>query len=238
MTISSVNTNWANILNVYASQGTSNITSNAAANSTSSNAIKGVTGTNSDGDTYQMSVALPPAPAMYNSSGADYDPSSFTGSTSSQTTSLSATEMFSQLDADSDGSLTEAEFIAGRPSDVTEEMAKNLYSSLDTDSSSTLSETEYGTRNSGSSDADSESQALAASMMMPPPPPILAYNGSSESDSDSSSSISSSQWASDVLSALDTDGDGALSRTELEAAYQTQAATGTETGNTSNHSNT
>lgn len=65
------------------------------------------------------------------------------GSTTSATSSLS--EMFSKLDTDSDGSVSQAEFLAARPDDVTEEMATNLYNSFDTDSSGTLTETEYVT---------------------------------------------------------------------------------------------
>lgn len=48
-------------------------------------------------------------------------------------------EMFSALDANGDGSLTEEEFVAGRPDDVSEEQAQAFYAELAGDTTSGLS---------------------------------------------------------------------------------------------------
>jgi Ca2+-binding EF-hand superfamily protein len=164
MSISSVSSSWATLLaNQYSNSAKSAITTDDSAKD-SKKSLAGVVATNSDGDTFQLSTAA-------------------------QSVQLSAAEMFSKMDANSDGSLSEEEFTAARPSDVTAEMASNLYSSFDTDSSGALTESEYTT----------------AANNMPPPP--AAGSGSS-----------SSSTSSETFDALDTNEDGVVSAAELAAA--------------------
>ena len=101
MSISSVSSSLASLLlNPYANSAKSTTTvDDSAKNSKSS--LAGVVATNSDGDTFQLS-------------------------SEAQSVRLSAAEMFSKMDTDSDGALSEEEFTAARPSDVSAEMAVNL----------------------------------------------------------------------------------------------------------------
>ncbi|MFT4180287.1 MAG: EF-hand domain-containing protein [Rhizobium sp.] len=70
----------------------------------------------------------PPPPA---------DDSTDSTSDDDQTSSL-----FSDMDTDGDGSISQAEFIAARPSDVSEEQATTLFNSLDTTGSGSLTESQ------------------------------------------------------------------------------------------------
>jgi len=166
MSVSSVSSSLASLLfNPYANSAKGATATEDSAKSLKNN-LSGVVATNSDGDTFQLS-------------------------SEAQSVRMSASEMFSKMDADGDGALSEEEFSAARPSNVTAEMAANLYSSFDTDSSGSLTESEYTT----------------ATNDMPPPPPPSASSGSSGS-SDSSASFD----------ALDTNQDGTISAEELAAA--------------------
>ncbi|MFS8056680.1 EF-hand domain-containing protein [Rhizobium sp. BR 317] len=53
--------------------------------------------------------------------------------------------MFTAMDADGDGSVSEAEFVAARPSDVSEDQATNMFDSLDTSGSGSLTESQFET---------------------------------------------------------------------------------------------
>ena len=57
----------------------------------------------------------------------------------------SAEEMFSTMDTDGDGSVTEAEFLAARPEDMSEDMAKEQFAKLDTESTGTLTKDQFVT---------------------------------------------------------------------------------------------
>ena len=121
MSVSSIDSSRIGILSQYYYQ---NLTANSTTESNNSSAgvagLKGVTASNADGDTFQMSGLTAPA-------------------------QLSASAMYSTMDSDGDGSVSQSEFVALRPSDVTEEMANTLYASFDTDSSGSLTETEFAT---------------------------------------------------------------------------------------------
>lgn len=56
-----------------------------------------------------------------------------------------ASEMFSSLDTDGDGVISQAEFLAGRPEDVSEDQAAEMWSRLDSEGSGSLSEEEFVT---------------------------------------------------------------------------------------------
>lgn len=166
MSVSSVSSSLTSLLfNPYANSVKGTTTTEDSAKSSKSS-LTGVVATNSDGDTFQLS-------------------------SEAQSVRLSASEMFSKMDADGDGALSEEEFTAARPSDVTAEMSANLYSSFDTDSSGSLTESEYTT---------------ATNDMPPPPPPPSDSSSSSSSDSSTS------------FDALDTNQDGTISAEELAAA--------------------
>jgi Ca2+-binding EF-hand superfamily protein len=166
MSILSVNnTSSALLLSLYANSGTKSSKSSDSSSQSSATSLLGVAASNSDGDTFQISDEA-------------------------KESMLSASEMFSKMDTDGDGALSESEFTAARPSDVTEEMAANLYSSFDSDSSGSLTESEFTT---------------SMDNMPPPPPPAASADSSSSSDSQS-------------FSELDTNKDGVVSADELAAA--------------------
>ncbi|WSH68857.1 EF-hand domain-containing protein (plasmid) [Rhizobium ruizarguesonis] len=96
-----------------------------------------------------------------------------------------------QLDSDGDGYVSKAEFVAARPSDVSEDEAGTLFNSFDSEGSGSLS-------------VDALTEAMSAQQSEraegPPPPP--------PSDDDDLASM---------LSDLDTDGDGQVSKAEFVA---------------------
>ncbi|MGR9138644.1 EF-hand domain-containing protein (plasmid) [Rhizobium leguminosarum] len=97
-----------------------------------------------------------------------------------------------QLDSDGDGYVSKAEFVAARPSDVSEDQAGTLFDSFDGEGSGSLS-------------VDALTEAMSAQQSEraegPPPPP--------PSDDDDLASL---------LSDLDTDGDGLVSKAEFVAS--------------------
>lgn len=107
------------------------------------------------------------------------------------TSSLS--DMIAAMDTDSDGTVTQEEFVASRPDDVTEEMANALWNSFDTESAGSLSREELQT-------------AMAAGGAGGPPPSDSAAASDDEEDSLSS-----------YISSLDTNEDGVISQEEFLA---------------------
>lgn len=163
MSISSISNNLSFLLvNAYSNTALSSAKTSDDSSQSTAKSLTGVVATNSDGDTFQLS----------------------------QTARLSASGMYSKMDADGDGSVTEEEFVSARPSDVTEEMAANLFSSFDTDSTESVSSSEFET-----------------AMNNAPLPPPTAASGGSSSSTDSQS-----------FSDLDTNQDGVVSAAELAAA--------------------
>ena len=103
-----------------------------------------------------------------------------------------------QLDTDGDGYVSKAEFAAARPSDVTEDQASTLFDSFDSEDSGSLS-------------VDALTEAMSAQRSQraggPPPPPP-------EGDDELSS----------LISDLDTDGDGLVSKAEFVAGRPSDAS--------------
>ena len=95
-----------------------------------------------------------------------------------------------QLDTDGDGYVSKAEFVAARPSDVTEDQAGTLFDSFDSEDSGSLSV--YALTEAMSAQRSGRAGG-------PPPPP----EGGDE--------------LSSLLSDLDTDGDGLVSKAEFVA---------------------
>lgn len=116
-------------------------------------------------------------------------------------------KLYQKLDSDSNGVLSQDEFVAGRPSDVTEEMAINLYSSIDSSGSGELSEEDFLNAFQppdliSGSQAQASASVISMLMDQPPPPPPFGDPGSQE----------------EVYSSMDTDQDGVVSREEFLAA--------------------
>jgi Ca2+-binding EF-hand superfamily protein len=99
-------------------------------------------------------------------------------------------EMFSDLDADSDGSLTEAEFLAGKPDDMTDEQASALFDKIDSEGTGSVTEDQF---------AESMTKGPGGAPMGPPP------GGNSEEDTE------------ETFDTLDTNQDGVVSEAEFLA---------------------
>jgi Ca2+-binding EF-hand superfamily protein len=108
---------------------------------------------------------------------------------------LSSSDAYAAMDTDSDGSVTQAEFIAARPDDVSEADALTLYNSIDTEGTGSITEDQF-----------------SASMENAGTPPAAA--GSSEDDDTTA-----------MFDALDTDQDGVISAAEFAAAKPDDVST-------------
>lgn len=76
---------------------------------------------------------------------------------------VDAAQLFAKVDTDQDGSLSLAEFVAGRPDDMSEEDATTLFKSIDTDEKGTISLDQFNASLSKSA-AGGGSQATDASV--------------------------------------------------------------------------
>ncbi|SMF13127.1 Ca2+-binding protein, EF-hand superfamily [Tistlia consotensis] len=103
------------------------------------------------------------------------------------------TQQFSRLDSDSSGTISQEEFVAGRPDGVSSDQASALYSALDSEGSGELS----------ASDLASAFQQLSGAMQTT----MLQAQESAQQGG----------AASDLFATLDSDGDGSLTREEFLA---------------------
>ncbi|OAN52286.1 hypothetical protein A6A04_00910 [Paramagnetospirillum marisnigri] len=101
-----------------------------------------------------------------------------------------ASQMFSDLDVDGDGSVTREEFLAGRPEDVSESQASAFFDKLAGSDATSLTEDQF---------------AAALEQAEPPPPPGGTGRAGGPPD------------ASQMFSDLDVDGDGNVTREEFLA---------------------
>ena len=226
MSISSISNNWAAMLNQYLSLNPIAANSSSNTSASTSQAIAAVS-QNAAGDTLQLTEALPPLQYTYNSKGGSNDEGS--------ATAKSAAEMFSSLDADGDGVVTEAEFAAARPADVTAAMASTLYQSFDADSSGSLTAAEYeaAAKNAPIAASTGVTSTVDNSALLQ-----LAVSAMLNSlDTDGDGVVSAAEFAaarpkdvtaamaSNLYSALDTDGSGSLTAADYETALKAAAAT-------------
>jgi Ca2+-binding EF-hand superfamily protein len=127
--------------------------------------------------------------------------------------------LFNKLDSNQDGSLSEDEFVAGRPKDVSESQAAKYYSKLDTSGTASLTEDEFdqGTDQNQQSFGGIQSllsgNAMAVLMLMSPQGGMQF-----SSDTGDSSGYGQQPSAADMYSSMDTDGDGSVSKVEFLAA--------------------
>lgn len=146
-------------------------------------------------------------------------------SSTSSTEAVNTENMVTAMDTDSDGTITQEEFVAARPDDVSEDMANSLWSQFDTESAGSLSTDEMQT-------------AMASGRPHgPPPPPPEDEEDDDEDDTtvsstddsgslqdilgqilDEASGTTSSEETSSFVSSLDTDGDGTVTQEEFIAA--------------------
>lgn len=116
--------------------------------------------------------------------------------------------LFKRIDADSDGKITKSEFVSARPSNVSESRANSLFDSLDKSGSGSLSESDLENGQSlgvnsfvVASPLETLSSDILAVLFM------MLQGGGKMADS-----------AEEQFKAMDTDGDGTVSKTEFLAA--------------------
>ncbi|MCF3639896.1 EF-hand domain-containing protein [Rhizobium sp. TRM95111] len=97
-----------------------------------------------------------------------------------------ATDLFSALDTDGDGTVSEAEFAEGRPDDVSEEQALALFASFDSEGTGSLTEDQFVA-------------AMEANRPAGPPPGMPPAGDVSESDSEDSETASAASTTLDDL---------------------------------------
>ncbi|NTU77024.1 MAG: hypothetical protein HGA90_04335 [Alphaproteobacteria bacterium] len=122
-------------------------------------------------------------------------------------------QLFSKLDTDSSGTLSKDEFVAGRPSDVSESKADALFSSLDSSQSGYLTETQLENMHPPSGQGGGFGGAT-----------LDASTLSALLQGQDSSSSSSQGGLDDMISAMDTDGDGTITKEEFVAARPSDAS--------------
>lgn len=106
----------------------------------------------------------------------------------------SAADLYAEMDTDSDGSVTEAEFVAARPDDVGEDDATKLFDTIDTEDTGAITEEQF-----------------AAGMRPAGGPPPGGKGGGAPASGDDESSES--------FDSLDTNKDGVVSSDELLAVF-------------------
>jgi Ca2+-binding EF-hand superfamily protein len=102
----------------------------------------------------------------------------------------SASDLYADMDADGDGSVTQAEFVAVRPDGMSEDDATALYATIDTEGAGSITEEQF-----------------ADSMKGPPPGGMPAQGGQGAPSSE------------ETYDALDTNKDGVVSEAEFVAAH-------------------
>lgn len=127
-----------------------------------------------------------------------------TSTTTDGNSSFDAQQLFSDMDADGDGTLTKDEFMSAAPDDVSEEMSENLWNVMAGSDSDSISEEDY----------------LAA--MTPPPGAITAEETESRSD-ETLTGYAAPPGEDGTYDPLDTNEDGVVSFSEIMAAAPVDA---------------
>ncbi len=106
----------------------------------------------------------------------------------------SSADMFADIDADGDGSVTQAEFVAARPDDVSEEEATAFFASLDTEGTGSLTEEQF------SAGVEAQGPGGPPRGMMPPPPEDGTTTESADTSTDST--VDTTEAIQDILDQL------------------------------------
>ncbi|MCM2474023.1 EF-hand domain-containing protein [Rhizobium sp. CG5] len=103
-------------------------------------------------------------------------------------TSSSEEDMFTSMDTDEDGKVTEAEFVAARPEEVSEEDAASLFASFDEEGTGSLTEAQL---------------TEAQEDMAPPPPPMMMEMSSTGEEGSDSETMSIEDVLAEMKSVID-----------------------------------
>ena len=193
-----------------ASDGTTTTTSDASTTTTTSNALTGT-------DTSRLSDQIVGMLVMMQGGQPQSEPSSgATDTTDTADTTDPFQKAFSSMDANGDGTISQSELESVVTSaGGTAAQADTVYTALGSSSSTGISESQL---------------ASAAQAGGPPPggPPPGGPGGAHRHHHGDSSSSSEADQASQIFSALDTNGDGTVSASELSASLgSTSDATST-----------
>lgn len=155
--------------------------------------------------------------------------------TSSTNASDKLSQLFSSIDSDGSGGLSSSElqsFVDTMSKDTrgallsVQEGATSSDGTSTTSSASSSSAQAFDAIDTDGDGAISESELsgfMQANMPPPPPPPEGGAAEASDSSSTTSASSTSSSMASDLMSSIDTDGDGSVSQSELSSFLEANA---------------
>lgn len=114
--------------------------------------------------------------------------------------------LFSRIDANSDGKVSQDEFVSARPEDVSESQAANLYSQIDTEGTGAVTETQLS-EGLATFKPSGDTSSLGSNLSSDVLSAILqAVQNVSEDDASSSEAL---------FTAMDTDGDGNVTQEEF-----------------------
>lgn len=137
-------------------------------------------------------------------------------SASSSAAYTSQKSMFSKLDTDQNGSLTEDEFVSGRPKDVSKEQASALYARIDTGKTGALNEDQFDEA-MPSNRPDTGLQSLlsgdAMAVLM-----LMSQQGGMPFGGDTQGAGNGQPSIADIYADMDADGDGKVTEAEFVAA--------------------
>ena len=137
--------------------------------------------------------------------------SGLSGSGSSALLQQMRERMMSRLDSDGDGAISQAEFTSGRPQGASEADAAQRFAAIDTDGDGSLTETEISAHFQQLAPQTQGALLMAQGM------------GGEEGGCARVGGGERRNPVAELMSKVDSDGDGSISKSELEAAFQSVA---------------